>query len=257
MISLSHFVEFERQIKCLANIEEIISITDELAGDIGFLWFNLIRPSASTGRDSSILLTTYPASWVERVFSEGRHLDDPIHAAVLRSVDGVQWKDVGNIIDLNDNQKETLALAGEHGLRNGFTVPFRLSGVPCAMFSVAIPQLSEMEPQLVLAAKLLGGIVFAQAHRIIEEKFGQCEIVRLSPRQIDCIRLIALGLSDYAIGAELGLSPETVREYVEGARQRYSVRRRTQLIGVAIRDGYLTVEEAVGWFRPRLVRSAE
>ena len=257
MISLSHFVEFERQSKHLTRIEELIGITDAITESIGFRWFNLIRPSASTGRDSSILLTTYPASWVERVFSEGRHLDDPIHAAVLRSVDGIQWRDVGNIIDLNDYHKETLALASDHGLRNGFTVPFRLSGIPCAMFSVAIPQLSEMEPQLILAAKLLGGIVFAQAHRIVAEKFGQCEIVHLSPRQIDCIRLIALGLSDYAIGAELGLSPETVREYVEGARQRYGVRRRTQLIAVAIRDGYLTVEEAVGWFRPRLDRSTE
>lgn len=64
----------------------------------------------------------------------------------------------------------------------------------------------------------------------------------LSPRQIECVALVAQGKSDWEIGQILGLSRDTVHEYVEAARQRYGVRRRTQLVLWAVRDGHLNID---------------
>lgn len=66
--------------------------------------------------------------------------------------------------------------------------------------------------------------------------------VPLSPRQVECIALVAQGKSDWEIGQILGLSRDTVHEYVESARRRYGVRRRTQLVLRAVRDGHLNME---------------
>jgi DNA-binding CsgD family transcriptional regulator len=45
----------------------------------------------------------------------------------------------------------------------------------------------------------------------------------LCPRQVECIALVAQGKSDWEIGQILGLSRDTVHEYVESARRRYGV----------------------------------
>lgn len=242
-------VEFERRAKRATDLPELESLTEALIRSIGLQWFTLMRPRASPTFDSSIFMTNYPAEWVERVFADKRHLDDPIHAAVCRSVDGIQWRDIARLVKLTDHQKETLYLASNYGLRNGQTIPFRLTGMPDAMFSVGISRRSVIKSDLILAAKLLGSIVFAKAHELVSLITNEPAITRLSPRQIQCIRLISQGLTDKSIGKELALSPETVKEYVEDARQRYGALRRTQLIAAAIRDGHLTIEEAVDWRR--------
>ena len=63
----------------------------------------------------------------------------------------------------------------------------------------------------------------------------------LSRRQIECLRLIAAGKTEWEMGKILGLSPSTIHEYVESARRRYGVRSRTQLVLAAARDGYVSL----------------
>jgi LuxR family quorum sensing-dependent transcriptional regulator len=64
----------------------------------------------------------------------------------------------------------------------------------------------------------------------------------LSPRQLDCLRLAALGKTSIGIGHELGISPRTVDEYVADACRRLGVRNRTQAVAKAMALGLLTDE---------------
>lgn len=70
-------------------------------------------------------------------------------------------------------------------------------------------------------------------------------VVSLSPRQHECLTLVAQGKSDWEIAQILGISRDTVHEYVEAARQKYGVRRRIQLILKMIQDGHFDVDELV------------
>lgn len=82
----------------------------------------------------------------------------------------------------------------------------------------------------------------ASARSLLGENREVFEPVTLSPRQIDCVALVAQGKSDWEISQILGLGRDTVHEYVEGARRRYDVRRRTQLVLRAVRDGHLRID---------------
>lgn len=93
-----------------------------------------------------------------------------------------------------------------------------------------------------LTARLIGVLAFDRAHAILGEDRIVLEPVALSPRQLDCIALVAQGKSDWEIAQILGLSRDTVHEYVEAARRRYGVRRRTQLVLRVVRDGHLNID---------------
>lgn len=62
---------------------------------------------------------------------------------------------------------------------------------------------------------------------------------RLSPRQIECTRLLAQGCTSTMIGRRLELSVHTVNQYIAEACARLNVRNRTQLVAEAIRLGLL------------------
>ena len=62
---------------------------------------------------------------------------------------------------------------------------------------------------------------------------------RLSPRQIECLRLAALGLTSVEIAAALGLSSRTVDQHVGDACERLKVRNRVQAVAWAFELGLL------------------
>lgn len=63
---------------------------------------------------------------------------------------------------------------------------------------------------------------------------------RLSPRQIECLRLAAAGKTSVEIAVTLGLSSRTVDQYVGEACERLRVRNRVQAVAKAMELGLLT-----------------
>jgi DNA-binding CsgD family transcriptional regulator len=60
---------------------------------------------------------------------------------------------------------------------------------------------------------------------------------RLSPRQVDVVRLAATGLAAKQIAVRLGISSHTVYEYLQVARQRVGVSTQAELIAWAVTSG--------------------
>lgn len=234
---------FERSSKLAATLNQLSALIDAIVRDFGFRWFALLHNVDLIRRSKgALMLTTYPARWLEEVIETRLYLDDPVHAAVAKTPSGLNWNRIADYIDPSPRQVATLGKGRDHGLREGFTMPIRMLDEPDAMFSVARANDIEISGEDALAARLIGTIAFERGRAILGEERTSYEPVALSPRQIDCIALVGQGKSDWEAAQILGLSRDTVHEYVEGARRRYGVRRRTQLVLRAVRDGHLNID---------------
>jgi PAS domain S-box-containing protein len=60
---------------------------------------------------------------------------------------------------------------------------------------------------------------------------------RLTPREREVVRLVALGADTRGIAAELSLSPETVRSHVRNAMSKTGVHTRAHLVALVLSDG--------------------
>jgi LuxR family quorum-sensing system transcriptional regulator CciR len=67
----------------------------------------------------------------------------------------------------------------------------------------------------------------------------------LTDRQRDCVIWAARGKSDWEISRILGLSEDTVTEYLKRARQRYGVSKRTMLAVHALFDGAISFADVL------------
>lgn len=240
---LAGVAAFEASAAATTTLDQLAQMIDSVVRQFGFRWFallhnvDLIRKSKN-----ALMLTTYPKRWLDEIIETRLYLDDPVHAATSKTVAGLSWDKIGDYITPSPRQISILERGRAHGLKTGFTIPMRMADEPEAIFSVARPSENNMSNEDILTARLIGQIAFDQGRTILGENRPVFDRVALSPRQIDCIALVGQGKSDWEAAQILGLSRDTVHEYVEGARRRYGVRRRTQLVLRAVRDGHLNID---------------
>lgn len=243
---MSDIAAFEERTRGATTLEQLSGMLDTVVRQFGFRWFALFHNvDLARHAKNALMLTTYPAIWVEEVVETRLYVDGPIHVASGMSVAGLAWDRIDDFITPDARQLSILKRGRDHGLVSGFTMPLRMDGEPNAVFTVARKIDAPLTDQDTLTARLLGTIAFERARLLLRGEWPKFATTPLSPRQIDCIDLVAQGKSDWEIGQILGLTRNTVHEYVEAARRRYGVRRRTQLVLRAVRDGHLNIEALV------------
>jgi len=234
---------FEQRAKQVLTLDHLSFLVDSVVRQFGFRWFALLHNVDLVRRSKrALMVTTYPANWLDEIIERGLYLDDPIHAACVKTPSGLTWDRIGEYIKPSERQISTLEKGGDHGLKSGFTMPIRMADEPVAMFTVARADEKPVGSEDVMAARLIGTVAFDQARTILGEDRIIYEHVHLSGRQLDCIALVAQGKSDWEIAEILSLKRDTVHEYVETVRKRYGVRRRAQLVLRAVRDGHLNID---------------
>lgn len=243
---LADISAFEVQSRKSTSLVHLSALVDATVRQFGFRWFALLHNVDLKRRaTNALMLTTYPARWIEEIIEARLYMDDPIHAACTQTVSGLSWERIGDHIRPSARQVSILDRGRAHGLVAGFTMPIRMSAEPDAMFTVARKRSEALSSQDMLTARLVGTMAFDSARALLDTDKLVNVPVPLSPRQIDCIALVAQGKSDWEIAQILSLGRDTVHEYVEAARRRYGVRRRTQLVLRAVRDGHLNIEALV------------
>lgn len=148
--------------------------------------------------------------------------------------------------DLARTARGTAAAAIEHGLRSviaGDTYSFDLEyegAAPAGRFTIAArPLRGPRRGAVVLRSSgtshLLGRTAPRTAH---EPPVGLLE--RLTPRELDVLRLMARGLPNRDIASELQLQYSTVRGYVQSLIEKFGANSRLEAVALAYRWGIVT-----------------
>jgi DNA-binding NarL/FixJ family response regulator len=74
---------------------------------------------------------------------------------------------------------------------------------------------------------------------------AQAVIEKLTQRELDVLRLAAKGHTNRAIGLELGISDRTVQGHLANIFGKLGVATRTEAVLLAMKQGWITLDEAV------------
>lgn len=227
------------------DLEQLRALLDDATRELGFHYFALLHHSSLRMSGSArIRIDNYPEAWVEELVRHELASDDPVHLASRRTVSGFKWQDLGSMIRLAERQAAILARSRHHGIGAGFTVPANVPGEPSGSCSFAVRVRAELPRQRLMCAELVGAHAFRAARRISMPQDRQ-ERPQLSRREVQCLRLVAAGKTDWEIARILGISVETARQYVKRARAAYDVVSRAQLVACGLRDALVSFDEAI------------
>jgi LuxR family quorum-sensing system transcriptional regulator CciR len=126
----------------------------------------------------------------------------------------------------------------------GFTVPANVPGEPSGSCSFAVGRGRSLPERRLQCAQLIGVHAFRAARRIYRVA-EEVRVPKLSRRERQCLRLVAAGKTDWEIAQILGISIETVHQYVKRARAAYDVVSRAQLVACGLRDALVSFDEAI------------
>ena len=227
------------------SLEQLRTLLADAARDLGFDHFALLdHPSLERPRPGLVRLDDYPDAWGRELQGLAADIGDPVHLASRRSNTGFGWCELRRLVRLERGHKAILARSRHHGLGGGFTVPANVPGEPPASCSFAVRVGRELPVARLDCAERVGAEALRAARRLRPCSAGPLR-PRLSRRELQCLRLVAMGKTDWEIGIILGISVETVHQYVKRARAAYGVVSRTQLVVLGLRDDWLSFGEAL------------
>ena len=236
---------FGEEAESCANLAQLRGLLAHASGELGFDHFALLHhASLGSPHDRHIRIDNYPEDWVEELLNSGLAVDDPIHLASRHINTGFVWDEVGSIIRLTRRHRSILDRSRRFGLGGGFTVPANVPGEPSASCSFAVCHSAGLPRQRLRCAELIGAHAFRAARRI-HLLAGPSERPHLSRRELQCLRLVALGKTDWEISRILQISGETALQYVKRARAAYDTVSRTQLVVYGLRDAWISFDDAI------------
>ena len=224
---------------------ELACLLEDAARELGIRYFALLHHrSLGEGASRLIRLDNYPAGWEEEMRASGLVGHDPVHLACTRCHAGFRWEVMGRLLVL-DRQRDMLSRGARFGLGDGFTVPANVPGEPAGSCTFAVETGKELPVQRLHAAETIGLHAFGAARRIHHLPLP-ANPPRLSRRERQCLRRVARGKTDGEIAIILGISLETARQYVKGARVAWDVISLTQAVVHGPKDCVISYDDALG-----------
>lgn len=228
--------EFVRDVRELANVDQLAEAIGAVARDLGFRYFALTHHVDVRRSAGAIRLHNYPAGWAEWFDQQDLGQTDPVHRASNLTSVGFAWSKLPDMLALTPADRRVLDLARREGIGEGFTVPAHVPGEAHGSCSFARVTGETLSAEHLPLLQLVGAFAFDAARRMQRKRITDRPI-QLTDRQRECVMWAARGKSDWEIARVLGVSEATVGEHLRHAYERYGVGKRTLVAIHALFDG--------------------
>jgi LuxR family quorum-sensing system transcriptional regulator CciR len=239
---------FVRDAQDVANLRELDLLLEATIKSFGFQFYALGH-HVNVVSANQVQIGNYPETWSPSVHTRETITEDPVLRACQNSAVGFKWSDVGSLITLTARHKEILSNARKVGMGEGYTVPVHIPGECLGSCSFAYRVGKSLDEEILPTAHYVGGFAFEAARRLVRHgatlERAMSARAALTPRQLDCVVLIARGKSDWEAGQILGISHDTVHHHIETAKRKYGVATRTQLVIRTLFDNQLGFEDVI------------
>ncbi len=191
-------------------------------------------------QDHHLLVSAYPAGWMDRYVGQNYVHIDPVARRVKRDLAPFLWSEAASFAGAEDAAivKRMFGEAQEFNLRAGFTVPFvTLDG------AVAAVSLGGAEVDMPPAARGMISMVstFAIGRAIdLRDREKRRRRPSLTPREIECLKWAADGKSEWEISAILHVSEHTADKHLANAHRKLGAANRAHAVALAIRWGMIS-----------------
>ena len=233
---LERFIGELQQATTLDDLQAVVfGLRDHL--QIDHLVYHSVN---STGHQYAVL--TYSPEWVGRYIDQDYARVDPVVLGCFRRFHPVDWK------RLDWSGRATRIFLGEahdSGVGNqGYSVPIRGPNGQFALFSVsdrAKDGAWEKFTQNRVSDLILVAHFINQKALEIERGTDFRLVKNLSPREIDVMTMLAIGLNRAQAAESLDISEHTLRAYVETARLKLGASNTTHAVARAVAGGFVLI----------------
>lgn len=232
-----------RRFQRIASWQALEGELDQVCAELGCSYFALTH-HVDFGADAvrGVRLHSYPPDWVQWFDAHGLGPTDPVHRASHATAAGFHWHEIERLVALTPTDRRVLDRASAHGIGDGLTIPSHIPGEQRGSCSFATKSGVELDGAALPMAQLAGTFAFEAARKLLDPA-PSAELAHLTPRQLECIKWVARGKTDWEISRILCVSSATVTEHLRNARDRCDAPTRAALAVRALIEGAISYAE--------------
>jgi len=190
--------------------------------------------TAHRGRNVFYIIE-WPESWRKFYIGSGLIERDPLLGALSARRKSFTWSELREERKLSQVGRDALRLAAEHGWTEGLAVSVRRGGTRYGL--VSLVGHSKLPDYQRLLLCLISECLITRIRSLEPRPKFPAPPAGMSMREIDCLRLVALGCSDQEIADALGISRPTAHQHVEGGRRKLKAKTRAQMTALGVSLG--------------------
>jgi DNA-binding CsgD family transcriptional regulator len=190
------------------------------------------------GQSLAALMSTYPVQWTDHYLKEHYEKLDPVILQAHAHTEPFEWGLGADNFALTSGQKGFFDAAGEFGIRCGFTIPIQDRRGPIAAVTFASDIRRPEFQRSIKSNQRALQLMAISLHAHVRRKLWRDPVingVRLSPREMECLRWAAAGKTAWAIGTILGISEHTATFHLANAREKLGVENLRQAVALYAR----------------------
>lgn len=244
----------ERSVSTSTPMQRILRISDckseaeltralsDVISSTGFDYFQYVG-DFMLDRHGSIRksLSNFPTEWVARYTASRYESVDPAFRHALTHVTPAIWSSVC-VREVSAEQQEYLSDARNHEIGDGVSFPIQTKNGDNAILSFANHISRSDTDEIVVRTLAEGSLTAAYAHdamrRIVDKERNVLQ-APLTSRELECLRWIAVGKSNWEIAMIFGMTEHGVVYYVRKLLWKLSVHNRHHAVARATAYGLL------------------
>ena len=184
-----------------------------------------------------VLNVSYPKEWMDLYLEKGFNKLDPV---VFYNFSRFKLQTWNNTYKLYNPPKILLNTASDFGLENGYTHGMRnKKGTEGSLFSFAGEYLEYSEREQ-LALEIIVPYLHLALNRTLKMAPAK-SYDKLTSREIEILKWISCGKTDWDTSLILNISLETVKQSIKNIKSKLDVVLRRQAVAVALERGFIDI----------------
>jgi LuxR family quorum sensing-dependent transcriptional regulator len=237
-------LDFIERIEPLTTADDILNSLLAIITEFGLTSFCISGlPEPGESLREYVLLSGWPTGWLERYIAEDYVHVDPVIRQLKRTVTPFQWDealyDPGN----EPNAHRVMTEATEFRMNSGVTVPiYSVTGFQACVTYGSAERKLDLSNRSVAALHLISIYAHNKMRDVLAGSGNRAakRATALSAREIEVLKWMAAGKTNWEIARIIGVTERTVEFHVSQALRRLNAVTRTQAVAEAFRAKVIT-----------------
>lgn len=207
----------EREIRLITEVKnsietqescytEVISLALKEIGISHYSYVYLRQPPLES--EDAVIMGNYPEEWTNIYIKKGLHKNDPVIGTSYTTSSPFFWKD--NIKQQMEDS-EIFKISSNHGIHQGFSIPFHEPGCACGSMHFAAEKDNSNFTEIIKGHLYFLTVISYIAHQNRPTIARQIINPPLTERETECLQWIAKGKTYSETSLILNISERTVR----------------------------------------------
>jgi DNA-binding CsgD family transcriptional regulator len=187
------------------------------------------------GAESLVLFRNWPRDWATLSDRENFSAFSPVIAEARKRMTPFTWLEVQKARTLSAAEQGVWDASFAWGWKNGFVLPVHGPGGYFATISMSsLEHDLDLGPENRLRLQIFAMLAHERAHFLASP---ERPLDKMSAREVECLRWVAAGKTDWEIGMILSISSATVKFHLDSARTKLGARTRAQAVAQLVLRG--------------------